>query len=36
MKIVDRIGLELALGGGVAFDLRQPRDPVVLKTPVQV
>lgn len=35
MEIADRIGLEFALGGGFAFDLRKPRDPVALKTPVQ-
>ena len=34
MKIADRIGLEFAFGGGFAFDLRQPRDPVALQTPV--
>ena len=35
MKIADRIGLEFASGGGFAFDLRQPRDPVALQTPVK-
>ena len=35
MKIADRIGLELALGGGFAFDLRQPGDLVALQTPVK-
>jgi hypothetical protein len=35
MKLADRIGLEFAFGGGFAFDLGQPRDPVALKTPVQ-
>ncbi len=35
MKIVDRIGLEFALGRSFAFDLGQPRDPVALKTPVK-
>src|ERR1700728_2450594 len=34
MKIADRIGFEFALGGGFAFDLRQPGDPVALQTPV--
>ena len=34
MKIADRIGLEFAFGRGFAFDLRQPRDPVALQTPV--
>ena len=34
MKIADRIRLEFAFGGGFAFDLRQPRDPVALQTPV--
>jgi hypothetical protein len=35
MKLVDRIGLEFAFGGGFAFDLRQPGDPVALQTPVK-
>jgi hypothetical protein len=35
MKLADRIGLEFALRRGFAFDLRHPRDPVTLKTPVQ-
>ena len=35
MKIADRIGLELALGRGFAFDLRQPGDPVALQTAVK-
>jgi hypothetical protein len=35
MKLADRIGLEFAFGGGFAFDLRQPRDPVALQTPVK-
>ena len=35
MKIADRIGLEFAFGGGFAFDLRQPGDPVALQTPVK-
>ena len=35
MKIADRIGLEFALGGGFAFDLRQPGDPVALQAAMQ-
>jgi hypothetical protein len=35
MEVADRIGLEFALGGGFAFDLRQPGDPVALQTPVK-
>ena len=35
MKIADWIGLEFAFGRGYAFDLRQPRDPVALQTPVE-
>ena len=35
MKIADRIGLEFAFGGGFAFDLRQPGDPVALQTAVK-
>src|ERR1700722_622989 len=35
MKIADRIGLEFALGGGFAFDLRQPRDSMALQAPMQ-
>jgi hypothetical protein len=35
MKLADRIGLEFAFGGGFAFDLRQPGDPVALQTPVK-
>ena len=35
MKIADRKGLEFALGGGFAFDLRQPGDLVTLQTPVK-
>ena len=31
MEIADRIGLEFAFGGGFAFDLRQPGDPVALR-----
>src|SRR5580658_448894 len=32
MKIADRVSLEFLLGGGFAFDLRQPGDPVPLQT----
>ena len=35
LKVADRIGLEFAFGGGFAFDLGQPGDPVALQTPVQ-
>jgi hypothetical protein len=35
MEIADRIGLEFASGGGFAFDLRQPGDPIALQTPVK-
>src|SRR3984957_6393058 len=35
MKIADWIGLEFAFGRGLAFDLRQPRDPVALQTPAE-
>ncbi len=35
MEIADRIGLEFAFGGGLAFDLGQPGDPVALQTPVK-
>src|SRR6202453_4586966 len=35
MEIADRIGLEFAFGGGFAFDLRQPGDPMALQTPVK-
>ena len=35
MEIADRIGLELPLGRGLAFDLRQPRDPMALQAAVQ-
>ena len=35
MEIADRIGLELALRRGFAFDLRQARDPVALKASMQ-
>ena len=35
MEIADRIGLEYAFGGGLAFDLGQPGDPVALQTPVK-
>ena len=35
MEIADRIGLELALGRGFAFDLRQARDPVALQAAMQ-
>ena len=35
MKIADRIGLEFALGGGFAFDLRQSGDPMTLKATMQ-
>jgi hypothetical protein len=35
MEIADRVGLELALGRGFAFDLRQPRDPMALKASMQ-
>jgi hypothetical protein len=35
MKVADRIGLEFAFGAGLAFDLRQPGDPVALQTPVK-
>jgi hypothetical protein len=30
-----KLGLEFAFGGGFAFDLRQPGDPVALQTPVK-
>jgi hypothetical protein len=32
MKIADWIGLEFALGGGFAFDLREPGNPMALQT----
>jgi hypothetical protein len=35
MKVADRIGLEFAFGGGFAFQLGQPRDPVALQAPMQ-
>ena len=35
MKIADRVSLEFSLGGGFAFALRQPRDPVPLQTPIK-
>jgi hypothetical protein len=35
VEVADRIGLELALGGRLALDLRQPRDAVALQTAVQ-
>ena len=35
MKIADRASLEFSLGGGFAFDLRQPRDPMALQTAMQ-
>ena len=35
MKIADRVSLEFTLGGGFAFDLRQPRNPVPLQTPMK-
>jgi hypothetical protein len=35
MKLADRIGLEFACGGGFAFDLRQPRDPMALQAAMQ-
>jgi hypothetical protein len=35
MKLADRIGLEFAFGGGFAFDLGQPRDPVALQAALQ-
>ena len=35
MKLADRIGLEFAFGGGFAFDLRQPGDPVALQAAMQ-
>jgi hypothetical protein len=35
MRLADRVSLEFALGGGFAFDLRQPRDPMALQTPVK-
>ncbi len=35
MKIADRVSLEFLLGGGFAFDLRQPGDPVPLQTPMK-
>src|ERR1700678_380968 len=35
MEIADRIGLEFAFGGGFAFDLRQPGDPMALQTPMK-
>jgi hypothetical protein len=35
MEKADRVGLELALGRGFAFDLRKPRNPVALKTAMQ-
>src|ERR1700683_1573883 len=31
MEIADRMGLELTLGRSLAFDLRQPGDPMALK-----
>ena len=33
--LADRIGLELAFGGGFPFDLRQPGDSMTLQTPVK-
>src|SRR5450432_3281892 len=35
MKIADRVSLEFPLGGGFAFDLRQPGDPVALQAAMQ-
>ena len=35
MEIADRIGLELTLGRSLAFDLRQPGDPMALKAAMQ-
>ena len=35
MEIADRVRLEFALGGGFAFDLRQPRDSVTLQAAMQ-
>ena len=35
MELANRVGLELALGRGFAFDPRQPRYPVALKTTMQ-
>ena len=35
MEIADRIGLELPLGRGLAFDLGQPRDSAALQAAVQ-
>ena len=34
-KIVERIDLKFAFGGGFAFDLGQPEDPMALQTPVK-
>src|ERR1700678_1030202 len=35
MEIADRIGLEFPYGGGFAFDLRQPGDPMASQTPMK-
>ena len=35
MEVADRIGLELALGRLVAFDVGKPRDAVTLQTTMQ-
>ena len=35
MKIADRVSLEFSFGGGFGFDLREPRDPMALQTPVK-
>jgi len=32
MEIADRVSLELVLGRGFAFDLREPGDPMALQT----
>jgi hypothetical protein len=35
MELADRVSLEFLLGGGFAFDLRQPGFPVPLQTPMK-
>jgi hypothetical protein len=35
LLVAGDIGLEFAFGGGFAFDLGQPGDPVALQTPVK-
>ena len=35
MEISDRVSLELALGRSLAFDPRQPRDPMALEAAMQ-